>query len=70
MGDKIAIVRNYNCFDSLHSPISEAETIILGGLLAEGSLTSSFGFSNTDKELLTLFKTCVEEKWQDGYMRC
>lgn len=66
VGDKIAIVRNYNCFDNLTSPITEEEAIILGGILSEGSLASGgFGFCNTDQELIDYYKSAINSKWQD-----
>lgn len=65
VGDKIAIARNYDCFNNLSSPISEEDSIILGGLLSDGSITDSFGFSNTDEELLDYFKSKVEKKWEN-----
>jgi replicative DNA helicase len=63
VGDKIAIAKNYNCFDNLRSPISEEEAIVLAGLIAEGSITKSVGFSNIDNELLELFTNSAEKLW-------
>ena len=51
-GDRIAVVRNYDCFDNLSSPISEEEAILLGLFLSEGVLTNGPSFSNTDKEVI------------------
>lgn len=58
-GDKIAITRNYDCFNNLRSPISEEEAEMLALFLAEGSLTNGSSFSNTDEEVINhAFKNC------------
>jgi DNA primase catalytic core len=59
VGDKIAIARDYRSLGNLKSPISKSEAIILAAFLAEGSLTSYAGFSNTDEELVSLFKKSI-----------
>jgi DNA primase catalytic core len=65
VGDKIAIVRNYNCFNSLQSPISKEEAILLGGFLSEGSITESAVICNTDQKFITKFKQAARELWPE-----
>jgi replicative DNA helicase len=65
IGDRIAIARNYDCFDNLRSPISKEEAVLLGAFLSDGSLTSKVGFSNTDDELISYFKENINLKWDN-----
>lgn len=65
VGDKIAIARNYKCFNNLRSPISEEDTVLLSAFLSNGSITDSVGFLNTDEELIDYFKENIKNKW-DG----
>ena len=65
VGDKVAIARNYNCFDNLHSPISEDEAILLGAFLSEGSITEAPVICNTDRKFMSTFKEAADNIWQD-----
>lgn len=61
-GDKIAIVKNYSCFDNIDSSLSEDDATMIGLLLSDGSITQAAGFTNIDEELISLFKTlCIKK---------
>jgi len=69
VGDKIAIAAKYNCFNQLRSPISEEKAMLLAAFLADGSITESVGFSNTDPELIDWFKNTVGNNWEGTTFR-
>ena len=61
VGDKIAIPKQYDMFDSIDNSFKTEEAELLGLFLADGSITNTAAFSNVDIELLNLFKTrCLE----------
>ncbi len=62
VGDKIAIPKNYNCFNNIDSDLEEYEASLIGLLLGDGCLTDSVRFTNTNKELIDLFKKCCLKK--------
>jgi len=59
VGDKIAVPKRYD-IEGVDS-ISKEESLLLGLFLSDGSITKAAGFSNTDKELLGLFKSLVRK---------
>lgn len=64
-GDKVAIVRKYDCFNNLKSPISETKAELLGLFLAEGCLTNGPVFSNTDEEIIQKAKEICHKEWDE-----
>ena len=61
IGNVIAIPKQYTIFDNIDNNLKDYEAILLGLLLADGSITRMPGFSNIDNELITLFKkTCLQ----------
>ena len=63
VGDKIAIAKNYDCFDGLKGSINVKKSTLLGLLLSDGSLTSGVGFCNIDEELISLFKSICSDEY-------
>lgn len=64
VGDAIAVSRKYQCFDDLESPLSADELVVIAALLAEGGLSGkAVRFTNTDIELIEMFKAACLRLW-------
>ena len=61
IGDKIAIAKKYKMFDDIDNGLQKDDAVLIGLMLSDGSITSSVGFSNKDKELLNLFQNICKK---------
>lgn len=63
VGDRIAIAARYNIEGQ--ETVSKEDARLIGYLLADGSTTKAFGFSNIDQELISDFKNICKNKWKE-----
>ena len=65
-GDKIAVPKNYRM--SLNSDVEEWQSILLGFLLSDGSITRGVGFCNVDMELVDIYKKIIVTNFGPEYL--